>query len=94
LRPAANPGAGLARAPRLERATRALVLVAAASALLGALSGVERGEVERIWLPLAWGAAPAAAAPGGADRAGAWRAWLVAQAAATLLLAIVLRSPW
>lgn len=86
--------AGLVRARALDRVTRALVLVAAASALLGALSGVERGEVERIWLPLACWVAPAAAAVVDPGRRGAWRGWLGAQAAATLLLAVVLRSPW
>ncbi|MCB7135885.1 hypothetical protein [Cellulosimicrobium marinum] len=85
---------GLARVGRLDRAGRALVLVAAASALLGALSGFERGEVERIWLPLACWVAPAAAALVDPRRPAAWRWWLVAQAAATLVLATVLRSPW
>ncbi|OLT49126.1 hypothetical protein [Cellulosimicrobium sp. CUA-896] len=85
---------GLTRVARLDRPARALVLVAVGSALLGALSGFERGEVERIWLPLACWVAPAAAALVDPGRATAWRWWLVAQGAATLVLATVLRSPW
>ncbi|MBD5784826.1 hypothetical protein IF650_01415 [Cellulosimicrobium terreum] len=85
---------GLTRVARLDRATRALVLVAAASALLGAISGFERGEVERIWLPLACWVVPAAAAVADGSRRDVWRWWLVAQGVATVALATVVRSPW
>ncbi|MFD4992315.1 hypothetical protein ACFWH7_01110 [Cellulosimicrobium cellulans] len=85
---------GLTRVTRLDRTTRALVLVALGSALLGAVSGFERGEVERIWLPLACWVAPAAAALVDPRRATGWRWWLAAQGAATVVLATVLRSPW
>ena len=73
---------------RLPRAVQLLVVVALGAALVGALSGVERGEVERIWLPLACWVVPAAAAL--ADR----RGWLVAQATTTVALQVVLVSPW
>ena len=73
---------------RLPRAVQLLVVVALGAALVGAVSGVERGEVERIWLPLACWVLPAAATL--ADR----RGWLTAQAAATIGLQIVLVSPW
>ena len=65
-----------------------LVLVALGAALIGAFSGVERGEVERIWLPLACWILPVAAllAPS--------RRWLVAQAGTAVLLQVVLVSPW
>ncbi|WP_407317212.1 hypothetical protein UQW22_12025 [Isoptericola halotolerans] len=102
----------IARGRRLDRATTAFVLVGVASALLGALGGFERGEVERIWLPLAFWVAPAAALVGAREHlrspeaqglpqaqespeaATTWRWWLGAQAATTVLLAVVLRSPW
>lgn len=83
--------AGVGGMPGLRRlpwAVRLLVLVALGAAVIGALSGVERGEVERIWLPLACWVVPAAAvlAPD--------RRWLVAQAATTVVLQVVLVSPW
>ncbi|ACQ81339.1 integral membrane protein [Beutenbergia cavernae DSM 12333] len=95
---------GLARWRRLPRAARALVAVAVVAALIGALGGFERGEVERIWLPLAFWVLPAAATLGG-DGAGAGavgggsgrariRGWLVAQGGTALLLETVLLSPW
>jgi len=72
----------------LPRPVSMLILVALGAALVGAVSGVERGEVERIWLPLACWIVPAAAvlAPS--------RRWLAAQAATTVLLQVVLVSPW
>ena len=73
---------------RLPGPVRALVLVALGAAVLGALSGVERGEVERIWVPLACWVLLAAASL--VQR----RAWLLAQAATTVLLQVVLVSPW
>ncbi|KQY25289.1 hypothetical protein ASD16_07650 [Cellulomonas sp. Root485] len=79
---------GLVGLRHLPRAVRLLVVVALGAALLGALSGVERGEVERIWLPLACWVLPVAATL--ADR----RGWLVAQASATIALQVVLVSPW
>ncbi|WP_315094221.1 hypothetical protein [uncultured Cellulomonas sp.] len=79
---------GLAGVRLLPRAVQLLVVVALGAALVGALSGVERGEVERIWLPLACWVLPVAATL--ADR----RGWLVAQATATIALQIVLVSPW
>ena len=79
---------GLVGLRLLPRAVQLLVVVALGAALLGALSGVERGEVERIWLPLACWVLPVAATL--ADR----RGWLVAQASATIALQVVLVSPW
>ncbi|MGW8564833.1 hypothetical protein [Isoptericola sp. NPDC055881] len=86
--------AGLLGARRLDPATRALVLVAVASALLGAVLGFERGEVERIWLPLACWVAPAAATLVDPARLASWRWWCGAQGLAAIALATVLRSPW
>jgi hypothetical protein len=67
---------------------RAFVLVALAAALTGAVLGFERGEVERIWLPLvAWAALAAATV-------GSRRGWLIAQAATALGLQAIIASPW
>ena len=79
---------GLVHLRRLPRAVQLLVVVALGAALVGALSGVERGEVERIWLPLACWVLPVAATL--ADR----RGWLVAQASATIAVQVALVSPW
>ena len=79
---------GLVGLRRLPREVQLLVAVALGAALVGALSGVERGEVERIWLPLACWLVPAAAT------LAARRGWLVAQAAATVALQVALVSPW
>lgn len=79
---------GLAGLRRLPRAPRLLVVVAVVAALAGALLGYERGEVERIWLPLApWVLLATATLPGS-------RGWLAAQATTAVLLQVVLASPW
>lgn len=79
---------GLTGLRSLPGAVQLIVVVALGAALVGAVSGVERGEVERIWVPLACWVLPAAATL--ADR----RAWLVAQGAAAITLQVVLVSPW
>jgi len=58
----AGPAAvgGLARLRRTDAVTRVAVGLALAAALSGALLGFERGEVERIWLPVAFWVVPAA----------------------------------
>ncbi len=89
------------RAKRAGRATRAARVarapaVAAALVPLGGLlavvaadaSGLSKGEVERIWLPFVPALLAATAALGHR------RAWLAAQAALTLVLAVTLDSPW
>lgn len=83
---------GLARLRRLAPAARWLVLTAVAVAVAGALTGFERGEVERIWLPVAYWIVPAAAVLGSRGRGG--DRWLWAQGGAALLLEIALRTPW
>lgn len=99
---------GLTRLRRVDRATRVLVGLALAAALSGALLGFERGEVERIWLPVAYwvvpaaiglraaGEGPAAALPDVArGRPTALPAsWLWAQGGLAVLLNTILESPW
>ncbi|HEX8007258.1 MAG TPA: hypothetical protein VF482_12600 [Trebonia sp.] len=78
---------GLVRAAH-ERNAVAIVVAAALVAVLALdVSGVTRGEVERIWLPFALWIGPAAAlAPG--------RRMLAAQAVTGLLLQALVASPW
>ena len=58
--------------------------------ILADLSGLSKGEVERIWLPFApWVLLSTAALP--QARA---RAWLGANALTALVIAAMLRSPW
>ncbi|MFG1755280.1 hypothetical protein [Streptosporangium sandarakinum] len=82
-----RPGAaaGPVRWPR--GGVGALVAAAAVAVLALDVSGVTRGEVERIWVPYAvWISLAATAVPG--------RRWLAAQAAIGLLLQGLVLSPW
>ncbi|GAA0386952.1 hypothetical protein GCM10009530_42490 [Microbispora corallina] len=80
--------------------SRVAVAVAAAVAAVLALdvSGVTRGEVERIWLPFAVWVGLAGAFAGGhradAGTAARWDRWLLAQAVTGLLLQALVASPW
>jgi len=85
---AAGPAAAAGLARLRERgvwllAGGALVAVAAAD-----LSGMSKGETERIWLPFVPWLLVATAALGGS------RAWLAAQIALALALQLAVRSPW
>ncbi len=66
---------------------------AAAAIALADLSGLSRGETERIWLPFVPWILLATAALAGA-RGRPRRGWLAAQAGTALLLAAATRSPW
>ncbi len=58
--------------------------------VLADVSGMSKGEVERIWLPaLPWLAVAAAALPWSRQRV-----WLAAQAGVALAVQVVLESPW
>lgn len=99
---------GLTRLRRIDPVTRVVVGLALAAALSGALLGFERGEVERIWLPVAYWVVPAAIGlrvsshvPAGApadavrDRPTILPApWLWAQGGLAILLNTILESPW
>lgn len=100
--------AGLARLRRTDVVTRVVVGLALAAALSGALLGFERGEVERIWLPVAYWVVPAAVGlrasrgdPAGAPTddvppgpAPLPASWLWAQGGVAVLLNTILESPW
>jgi hypothetical protein len=85
---------GLARLRRTDLVTRVVVVLALAAALSGALLGFERGEVERIWLPVAFWVVPAAiglrTSVGGPLPA----SWLWAQGGVAVLLNTILETPW
>lgn len=74
-----------------HRATWLLVGAALAAVALADLSGLSKGEVERIWLPFAPWVILAACA---LVRRGAGRDWLGLQAATGLVLQLGVRTPW
>lgn len=83
---AAGPAAAAGLA-RLRTAPARVVVAGALAGLIAAdLSGLSRGETERIWLPfLPWVLA---------GTAGLGRGWLAGQAALGLALQVAVRSPW
>jgi hypothetical protein len=88
---ALGPACAVALARRRDRRLWLLVGSALAAMGLAALSGMSKGEVERIWLPFAIWVLPAGAAlAAGPRRSG----WLASQVAFTLALQTVVRSPW
>jgi hypothetical protein len=68
---------------------RLVVVPAVVAVVVADVAGLSRGEVERIWLFLVPGlvVATAALAPHA-------RAWLAVQAAAAVVLAVLLRTAW
>ncbi|MFE9244810.1 hypothetical protein [Nocardiopsis sp. NPDC006938] len=82
---------GLRRAPSRDDATVALLVTAALCAVAAAtLSGMSKGETERIWLPFVLWLVPAAALLPGRHR----RAWLAVQAVTALLVNHLLLTGW
>ncbi|WP_433252119.1 hypothetical protein [Actinomadura nitritigenes] len=88
------------RAARTRAASpAAAVALPACAALLGVLvldlSGVTKGEVERIWVPFAaWLVAAASLRASGSGRASGGRWWLAAQAATAIAVQALVLSPW
>ncbi|HZP31135.1 MAG TPA: hypothetical protein VFC99_19455 [Acidimicrobiia bacterium] len=79
----------------LRRSAWLLPGAAIAAIALADLSGMAKGEVERIWLPFTIWLLPAAGAIAARGRAGtraSW--WLAAQAAFAILLQVAVRTPW
>ena len=68
-----------------------LVGAALLAVALAGISGMSKGEVERIWLPFAVWVLPAAAVFGFPRRASRW---LALQVAFTIGLQTLVRSPW
>jgi methylthioxylose transferase len=93
-------GAGLARLR--DRGLSLIVGGAVAAIAIAEISGMSKGEVERIWLPFApWVlvagtalAAPAVRSSRGRPAVNATVAWLSAQAATAIALESIVRTPW
>ncbi len=86
LGPAAVAGMGRLR----DREVWPLVGGALAAVLVADLSGMSKGEVERIWLPFApWVLLAASAIPTRSERA-----WLAAAVASALALQLLVSMPW
>ena len=97
---ACGPAAAVALARLRDRRVWLLAGGALAAVALADLSGMSKGEVERIWLPFVpWllvSCAALAASSKGARREGfaAGRGWIGLQAVTGVLVQVVLRSPW
>jgi hypothetical protein len=87
--PAAAASVGLVR-PARERGIALLALSALGAVAIANVSGLSKGEVERIWLPFVpWVLTAAALLP--VERV---RLWLAAQGFAAIALQALLRSTW
>jgi hypothetical protein len=89
--------AGLGRLLGTRGPDRRLVLVVGpvlAMVALADLSGMSKGEVERIWLPFAMGLLPAGALAVGAWDAGGVRRWLWVQVGTALAVTFFVRTHW
>jgi hypothetical protein len=87
-------GAGVARVGRRAGLAGALLTGALVAVAATDLSGLSKGEVERIWLVFVpWLATAAALVPAGRHDLGT-RAWVAAQAATAITIQVALRSPW
>jgi hypothetical protein len=84
--PAAVAGLACLRDTRLT----AVPLAALAGMLVSDLTGLVRGETERIWLPFLMWLLPATAALPAGQR----RAWLAASAALAVLIEVTVRTEW
>ncbi len=82
--------AGAAGTPRAGAATTALVAAAVLAVVIADVSGLSKGEVERIWLPFGiWTALACSRLP-----ARHTRGWLIAQAALALTVNSLLLTVW
>jgi hypothetical protein len=89
---AAGPALALGLALLRDRAAWLLVGGAAAAVVAADLSGMSKGEVERIWLPfLPWILLATSALP---DRRVALRVLLASQAALGIAIEVGVRTPW
>jgi hypothetical protein len=88
---ALGPAIAVALGRQRDRRLWLLIGGALAAIAIAALSGMSKGEVERIWLPFAVWVLPAGAVLAGGRRAGAW---LSVQVVFTMFVQTLVRSPW
>ncbi len=89
---ALGPAVAVALARLRDPRVWLIVGAACAAVLIADLSGMSKGEVERIWLPfMPWLAAATVSLP---RRLGAVRGWLGAQAACAIAIQVAVRTPW
>lgn len=87
---ALGPAAFYALTRLRDRRIWLIVGAVGASVILSNISGLSKGEVERIWLPFApWLLVAACAIP-----APARRYWLTAQAIVAVAIQLIVRTPW
>jgi hypothetical protein len=86
-----GPATVAALSRRLEPRVAGLVAAAIAAVAIADVSGLSKGEVERIWLPFV--PFVMVALVGLARRPGA-RSWLAAQAATAVALQLLIVWPW
>ncbi|MGH8986369.1 MAG: hypothetical protein ACRDY6_21200 [Acidimicrobiia bacterium] len=93
---ALGPAIAVALARLRDRSAWLLVGAALAAVALADLSGMSKGEVERIWLPFVPWILLACGALAGATlvRASVTRRWLVVQATAAIGLQTMVHTPW
>ncbi len=86
-----GPALAVALARLRDRRVWLLVGAALSAVAIAGISGMSKGEVERIWLPFAIWVLPAAAAVGLGRRPSRW---LTVQVVFTIGLQALVRSPW
>ena len=92
---ATGPAVAVALTRIRDRRMWFLVGGALAAVLLADVSGMSKGEVERIWLPFVpWAMLATAALASGINHARVMRKWLALQTVTTLVVAITIRSQW
>lgn len=89
---ATGPAIAVGLARLRDRRTWWLVGGAGVAIAVAALSGMSKGEVERIWLPFSIWLLPAGAALVATRRRASW--WLAAQLAFAIGVQTLVRSPW
>jgi hypothetical protein len=92
-----GPAIAVALGRLRDRAAWLLVGGAAAAVAVAAVSGMAKGEVERIWLPFTpWLLVAGLALFAGAEPRARWRArgWLGAQVATAIIIQTLVNSPW
>ncbi len=89
---AIGPATAVALARVRRRPLAVLVGAAVAVVIVADVSGMSKGEVERIWLPFV----PWVMAAGAVLMTARWvtRGWLAIQVGSALLVAVAIRSPW